>query len=64
MAGKFYVYKASAGTGKTFNLAKEYLRLAMADGDSKQFAHILAITFTNAAVNEMWKKIWLPRTVN
>lgn len=57
MAGKFYVYKASAGTGKTFNLAKEYLRLAMADGDSKQFAHILAITFTNAAVNEMKERI-------
>lgn len=45
------VYKASAGSGKTYTLVKEYLRLALLAPD--KFKHILAITFTNKAAAEM-----------
>ncbi len=51
----FIVYKASAGSGKTFNLAKEYLKIALQNPDD--FRHILAITFTNKAANEMKSRI-------
>ena len=51
----FIVYKASAGSGKTFNLAKEYLKIAIQNPDD--FRHILAITFTNKAANEMKSRI-------
>lgn len=54
----FKVYQASAGSGKTFTLIKEYLKLCLADEASVvNFKHILAITFTNAAANEMKAKI-------
>ncbi len=56
----FVVYRASAGSGKTFTLVKEYLTLAL-DGDDtavrSNFRHILAITFTNKATNEMKERI-------
>lgn len=51
----FIVYKASAGSGKTFNLAKEYLKIVLQNPDD--FKHILAITFTNKAANEMKTRI-------
>lgn len=51
----FIVYKASAGSGKTFNLAKEYLKIVLQNPDD--FKHILAITFTNKAANEMKSRI-------
>ena len=50
------IYKSSAGSGKTFTLVKEYLRLALA-GDMNKYKHILAITFTNKAANEMKSRI-------
>ena len=54
----FKVYQASAGSGKTFTLIKEYLKLCLADAESvDNYKHILAITFTNAAANEMKDKI-------
>ncbi len=56
----FVVCKAAAGSGKTFNLVKEYLRLAMAGGPGHvggRFRSILAITFTNKAANEMKTRI-------
>lgn len=54
----FKVFQASAGSGKTFTLIKEYLKLCLADESSvSNFKHILAITFTNAAANEMKAKI-------
>ena len=43
------IYKSSAGSGKTFTLVKEYLRIALS-GDMNKYKHILAITFTNKAV--------------
>lgn len=51
----FIVYKASAGSGKTFSLAKEYIKITLQNPDD--FRHILAITFTNKAANEMKSRI-------
>jgi ATP-dependent exoDNAse (exonuclease V) beta subunit len=51
----FTVYKSSAGSGKTFTLVKEYLRLILADPNN--FRHILALTFTNKAANEMKDRV-------
>lgn len=50
------VYTASAGAGKTYTLALEYLTLALKDPE-KDFRHILAMTFTNKATNEMKSRI-------
>jgi ATP-dependent exoDNAse (exonuclease V) beta subunit len=47
----FVVYKSSAGSGKTYTLVREYIALALYSPD--YFKHILAITFTNKAANEM-----------
>ena len=54
----FKVYQASAGSGKTYTIVKEYLLLCLRDKASiAQYRHILAITFTNKAANEMKAKI-------
>ncbi|MDD4144727.1 MAG: UvrD-helicase domain-containing protein, partial [Prolixibacteraceae bacterium] len=45
------VYKASAGSGKTFHLVYEYLKLIISN--PYNYRHILAVTFTNKAANEM-----------
>ncbi len=49
------IYKASAGSGKTYTLTREYLRLALRPGTGPR--NILAITFTNAASADMKRKI-------
>ncbi len=49
------VYKASAGSGKTFRLVVEYLKLIL--DNSFNYRHILAVTFTNKATNEMKSRI-------
>lgn len=56
---KFTVYKSSAGSGKTFTLVKEYLRLALDDvaDPPQRYREILAITFTNKAATEMKERI-------
>ena len=51
----FVVYKSSAGSGKTFTLVREYLALILPDPGN--FRHILAITFTNKAANEMKERV-------
>lgn len=63
------VYKASAGSGKTFQLALRYISLLLGerqeDGTIRLYTHrdrkmhreILAITFTNKATNEMKQRI-------
>ena len=57
-ASNFKVFQASAGSGKTFTLIKEYLKLCLAnEGAVGNFRNILAITFTNAAANDMKAKI-------
>ena len=55
----FIVYKSSAGSGKTFTLVKEYLKLALKTKHelSSTFKGILAITFTNKAAAEMKGRI-------
>lgn len=57
----FYVYKASAGSGKTHQLVLQYLKLALDSNNTSRlqdkFTHILAITFTNKACNEMSERI-------
>lgn len=49
------VYKASAGSGKTFTLATEYIKLLVVNPQS--YRTILAVTFTNKATEEMKMRI-------
>lgn len=49
------VYKASAGSGKTFTLAVEYIRLLLENAHA--YDAILAVTFTNKATEEMKMRI-------
>lgn len=56
-SGNFKVIKASAGTGKTYNLVKEYIQLALKNGTPWYYKHILAITFTNATAAEMKERV-------
>ena len=53
----FKLYKASAGSGKTYTLVTEYLKIALQNPE--QFKSILAITFTNKAAAEMKERILL-----
>jgi ATP-dependent helicase/nuclease subunit A len=68
MPAPFRIYSASAGSGKTYQLTKEYLKLALgypqpADPTGERsfnpsyFKNILAITFTNDAAGEMKERI-------
>lgn len=52
----FKIYKASAGSGKTFTIVREYLTLCLGD-NTDAYREILAVTFTNKAANEMKAKI-------
>lgn len=74
-----YIHKASAGSGKTFQLAYDYIRFLLTDQTSSKsqgttpkliskksnpysntdvnHSHILAITFTNKATEEMKRRI-------
>lgn len=49
------VYKASAGSGKTFRLATEYIKLLIEN--PLKYKNILAVTFTNKATEEMKLRI-------
>ncbi|MFA6872462.1 MAG: UvrD-helicase domain-containing protein [Bacteroidaceae bacterium] len=49
------VYKASAGSGKTFTLVVEYIKLLIRN--PFDYKHILAVTFTNKATAEMKERI-------
>jgi ATP-dependent exoDNAse (exonuclease V) beta subunit len=53
----FLVYNASAGSGKTFTLVKEYLKIILKSPFNDTFKNILAITFTNKAASEMKERI-------
>ena len=52
------VYKASAGSGKTFTLAVHYIRQLIEDPYA--YRRILAVTFTNKATAEMKERILEP----
>ena len=51
----FTVYKASAGSGKTFRLAVQYITMLIKEPED--YRHILAVTFTNKATAEMKQRI-------
>ena len=57
MPATFRIYSSSAGSGKTYQLTKEYLKLALDSDDPAYFKSILAITFTNDAAGEMKTRI-------
>ena len=53
--GNVKIVSASAGSGKTYNLAYEYIRNVIED--PSRYSHILAVTFTNKATEEMKSRI-------
>lgn len=56
-SASFQVYNASAGSGKTFTLVKEYLKILLASSNVNKFQQILAVTFTNKAAAEMKQRV-------
>ena len=53
----FVTYKSSAGSGKTYTLVREFLRIVIESDNPSRYRNILAITFTNKAANEMKKRV-------
>ena len=53
----FKVYSASAGSGKTFTLVKEYLKILLGSKNPYKFQQVLAVTFTNKAAGEMKERV-------
>ncbi len=51
------IMKASAGSGKTYSLARKYISLLLGNKDRYAYRHILAVTFTNKATDEMKGRI-------
>jgi len=52
---EFSIVCASAGSGKTHKITSEFLKLLFRETDN--FRHILAVTFTNKATEEMKRRI-------
>jgi ATP-dependent exoDNAse (exonuclease V) beta subunit len=51
------IYKASAGSGKTYTLALEYIKELLLADNQDNYRHILAVTFTKDATGEMKDRI-------
>ena len=51
------IMKASAGSGKTYSLTRTYISLLLRNEDRYAYRHILAVTFTNKATDEMKSRI-------
>ena len=52
------LFSASAGSGKTYTLTIEYIKMALSEVESKgYFRRILAVTFTIKAAEEMRQRI-------
>ena len=51
------ILKASAGSGKTYQLSKTYIGLLLSSREPHPYRHILAVTFTNKATAEMKARI-------
>lgn len=51
------IMRASAGSGKTYSLTKKYIELLLSGNDPYAYRHILAVTFTNKATDEMKSRI-------
>ena len=56
MTPRFLLFRASAGSGKTYNLAIQYIALLLAKGEH-EYRYTLAVTFTNKATAEMKDRI-------
>lgn len=55
--GQLTIYNASAGSGKTYTLALEYLKIVLQQPQGALYRQVLAITFTNKATREMKQRI-------
>lgn len=53
----YKIFNASAGSGKTYTLVKEYLKILFSSKNRWAYQRILCLTFTNKAVNEMKQRI-------
>lgn len=53
----YTVYNASAGSGKTYTLVRDFLAILLKQKDAFYFRQVLAITFTNKASAEMKQRI-------
>ncbi len=53
----FNIVNASAGSGKTYRLVKEYILLLIDTENNRSFSNIIAMTFTNKAAVEMKERI-------
>lgn len=51
------IYRASAGSGKTYRLTKDYIHLLFDPHRERVHRRILAVTFTNKATDEMKTRI-------
>jgi len=54
---RLLVYNASAGSGKTFQIAKRYLKQLIQAQSPFYISRLIGITFTNKAAEEMKKRI-------
>ena len=58
---RFVICRASAGSGKTYTLVRQFIEIAISVSSLKQiqqrFGQILAITFTNKAANGMKERL-------
>lgn len=57
ISNTFTIYNASAGSGKTFAVVKDYLKILFLSKHPLAFRYVLALTFTNKAVSEMKERI-------
>ena len=53
----FIIYDASAGSGKTYTLVRDYLMTVLENENPRRYQSVLAITFTNKAAQEMKTRI-------
>jgi ATP-dependent exoDNAse (exonuclease V) beta subunit len=53
----FHIINAAAGSGKTYTLVLKYLELLLGSNSRRPYRELLALTFTNKAVNEMKERI-------
>jgi len=59
----YIVINASAGSGKTYSLVKNILKICLKSSNPEIIGNILAVTFTNKAAGEMKERIllWLEK---
>lgn len=57
MQPNYFIYNASAGSGKTYTLVKNYLKILFQSPYDDAVKRIIAVTFTNKAAEEMKQRI-------